>query len=460
MRALNCVATSVVAVLLASVAVTSIGCIDQVEDADDAFASVATPLTSAGFTGLRNVPLRERVRGVEIVVDRQLTLQPRDGVWKWVLRGTCSYPLQQVFSFVADDAFGSAQLTSPTTFEVVFDDRGAIVSLVAGLRLYLDFELANPTASLPRRLNASLTFAPGIDVTAGHSKLRVGGASKPIALGYDLALRARATVTAGNPGEFFVPQADLNGDGNPDVTLRERPGDQSAVSVDLSAESWRLATVAGGAPIQLGYRRTTGANWFIYFRPTAMVASFAVAVTDDPYAQWPSDWTCQAEVQACLDALGEGTIDTEACGLYYPVRRCNVRAFPATLQTAPEPLATVDEILASAPQATRLTRAAYSLSMSPERADTLRQVVRAVLAAAPLPGLEPRDGSNGNGALSAANAKRWLSSRGLREVLPRLNALFGSDQWQAAELQGRRGKVLVLYYAQVARVAVIAKAAT
>lgn len=78
--------------------------------------------------------LKANVPSLTVWVKPALVPEVRDGRQVYVLRGRTSQNLQGINAYVFDDAFGSANVLSARTFEVVFDAQSELNSLAAGIR--------------------------------------------------------------------------------------------------------------------------------------------------------------------------------------------------------------------------------------------------------------------------------------------------------------------------------------
>ena len=248
--------------------------------------------------------LRVRAADLTLWMDVAARAEERDGRAVWILDGRTSRNLVAVSSFVPDDGFGRARVLSPRRFEVELDAQ-ELNSLLSGLRLFVGLEVAGVDAGY----TAALRLQPRFARFAGSPELRVATQLAPV---FDGGLVYRGKVTSSLDGHLLVEDAEATATG--------------ARRWDVDFEFGALAV--GRARFELGAARKDA--------DVEMVIGELALTTEDPYATWPDDGACRAEVQACLDALPDGELDTERCGAYREVVRCNVRALAPGLELAPE----------------------------------------------------------------------------------------------------------------------------
>ncbi|PZR07542.1 MAG: hypothetical protein DI536_27095 [Archangium gephyra] len=114
--------------------------------------------------------VKANVPSLTVWVKPALVPEVRDGRQVYVLRGRTSQNLEGINAYVFDDAFGSANVLSARTFEVVFDAQSELNSLAAGIRMFL---AVHPQSASVQPATASLTFAPTFTRPTGTTSLSV-----------------------------------------------------------------------------------------------------------------------------------------------------------------------------------------------------------------------------------------------------------------------------------------------
>ncbi len=253
--------------------------------------------------------LKAQVPSLTVWVRPAMTPEVRNGRLMYVLRGRASQNLQSVNSFVFDDAFGRANVLTARTFEVVFDGSSEFNSIAAGLRVFLD---VRPTNANVAPATASLTFAPSFSSPTGTTSLSVRPDVLAVAVGDVLTYRAIVKTSGGAP----LTVTSFDGEALP-VARRNA----TEWNVDMRFEQLRAAADEVNEPVS--FVATTGTGPKLKKVTLGMSVKTLELSRESPEAVWPS-LECQAPVQACLDALPPGVVDSEACGAYYPVKRCQL----------------------------------------------------------------------------------------------------------------------------------------
>lgn len=253
-----------------------------------------------------DAPLAEvRVRAGDLTLWTQPSLAPetRSGQRVWVLRGRTSRNLVSISSWVPDDAFGHARVLSKRTFEVTLDDGHELNSILSGLPLFLDVEVATGT---PRHHAAALWIEARLDRFTGSRAIWLDRALPPVHVGGDEPLRYRnRAIVSGAQGSLAVrtpagaaPVVTALADGafTIDFTYDELAG---ALGADRARSVWDAGTVQKRAGIGVA------------------VSALGLSNLDGATA-WPHE-PCLPEVWACMQAAGA---DPSACGTYRQVQHC------------------------------------------------------------------------------------------------------------------------------------------
>jgi hypothetical protein len=257
--------------------------------------------------------LRAKVTGLTVWMDPQVRRELRDSTPVWTMRGSASRSLDDVFSFVPDDPFGEAHMTSPTRFEAMLNEGHELNTMLSGLPLFVRLVPQGEDSVF-----AGLWLRAQLSGFSGSSAIWVDGALAPVWVGGQVIYRARVSTSTG---------------WNQLVALAA-PAARPTVTSEGS-RTWRLdftyaqlaALAADPAGLTFEARRPGSTA-----RKRAS-ASFRIGwlglTRRDPYEVWTTE--CEEEVRACLDDLGIGDVDTEDCGSYREVARCGGAA------VAPEP---------------------------------------------------------------------------------------------------------------------------
>jgi len=256
-----------------------------------------------------------RADRLDVRVDRSVRLRAAGGVREVVLSGRTSRALDQAYSWVPDDRFGTTTLRSPTRFEADLDLGVELRSILSGAPLMVAM---HTTAGLVQDYNAWIGLGAKLASSPLPADVHVLREIQPVFLrGGPDTLRFRATLTAPAGSALAVSAA---------------PGAEPAVSGD-GAGTWTLdwsyaaleAAMAGRSRVDLG-----GVSFEI--QPRLEVSGLGLT-SQDPYNLW--DDSCAPAVLSCLQTTTGA--DVAACGSWREVSRCAVQdpcayAPPADLQ--------------------------------------------------------------------------------------------------------------------------------
>ncbi len=376
--------------------------------------------------------LTAKVDGFTVYVQKQLAAQVREGRQVFVLQGRTSKNLQGLNSFIFDDVYGQATQLSPRKFEVVFDGRYEANSMAAGIRV-----LVSLYSTSGDHVTAGFTFAPRLDGFSGSSKLFVSSVVKPVYAG-GLVLRARVR-SAGQP---YVSTQDGG------YTVSRRAGDEW--NVDFTYDGFLEASDAPVA--RLGFAGNDDAG---VLREKSALASLAVAdfsiTRGDAEARWPIP-QCEAPVQACLDALPPGTSETESCGGYYPVTRCNLPDTLPQLGASPDDVSKLDaevaRINALLPSTKRVSYRAFYVQGFSSRAPSFATVLRAYLA-------QTSGGQSDEGIITTTQLNADLNAFAAKGLVPAAQQVVYQQSFQANRLRTGGLTEEVLYFPSAARLVVL-----
>jgi hypothetical protein len=215
---------------------------------------------------------------------------------KVIVYGSANTPLESAFSFVPDDAFGEAQVVTPTTFELTLSYGYEINSLLSGLPILISLHDANSTDHYLR-----LLLKPVFRNFAGDENLfieKIIDAVYVRDVNNPLRYRATAQTKQQTLGTSLVP-ADIG-----------------KINRRLWSIDWTYDTFA----TRLGYTVEFSAGEARKKAETVVRVARVEMTTDDPYNAWPTD-VCEDRVLNCIQAHSD-KYDLSICGNYREVQRC------------------------------------------------------------------------------------------------------------------------------------------
>lgn len=257
------------------------------------------------------------------------TFEERDGERALVLRATANRYLQHVFSFVPDDAFGTAAILSERRFEVVLKEGHELNTVLSGLPLFIT---VNTFTGTPNQYTARIVVAPRFYDFRGASGIYVETEVNPVYVrnGDDVLVYRGHVSAAANSLLVTAP------DGTPTVTL---------VSADQFLLDWRYPAVYQAidphtVPLTFNAALTGGGTAQKTARLVARVTELALT-SGDAYEVWPSQ-PCLPSVHACVYSQPQGALDFSACGTYRQVSRCMYAGVCEGGATSPLALTAID----------------------------------------------------------------------------------------------------------------------
>lgn len=230
-----------------------------------------------------------------------------------VLKGTASRTITNVFSYVPDDAFGTAALTGTKTFTITLDEPHEINTLLSGLPILVSIDTLTGQV---RHFDAQVTMQPRFARFEGTTRTIVDPVIRPVLVEDaidDLRYRGRFTTTV----DHWSPEVFAFDAGDPEVVLQR--------SLRETTFDWRFApfSLAYDPPSDPISMRATFQNYPYVATKHAGIDLKVVRLgltTDDPYVVWPAP-TCTPEVAECYLAQSGGG-DLGLCGDYRTVRPC------------------------------------------------------------------------------------------------------------------------------------------
>lgn len=252
--------------------------------------------------------LRVRVDGLTVWMDPVARRTPAG----WVIDGRASRNLAGVSSWVPDDAFAEAAITSARSFTVTFALGHELNTMLSGLPIFVDLD---PTTGASA--TAAVWIKPRLTGFAGSSRIYLNTTIDPVYVGGELVYRGGATTAAGY-GELAAW-----GDAGP-ATVTAQPSRKFRID-------WTYDALANAGTVHATARKDAAT---VEKTATLQVAVARLGLTRlDPSVVW--ERTCEADVQACLDGLSGA--DAGACGSYREVQACGGIATEAEI--VPEQLA-------------------------------------------------------------------------------------------------------------------------
>jgi hypothetical protein len=291
-RKINAVAIS----LMASLAP---GCVASEVDDDTAADGPALAVAEEGKED--STDLRVRAGQMTVWMNRKVDVVFTGNQVTAVIRGRASRNLTNAFSFIPDDGYGSASLLSSRTFSITLRDASEINSLMSGLPIFVDLDVATGSHD---DYALKLEIRPTLTAFRGSSALQITSALQPVHVGREAAdpLRYQTKVrTAAAP-------VAVSGLGVSDV-YPSLGGSTVDFTYGQLQSVWRT-----NAPI----RFTDGAQASKSASLELRVSGVAMT-TGDAYDTWPTP-ECNNDVYNC--ALENRGVDTATCGSYREVQTC------------------------------------------------------------------------------------------------------------------------------------------
>lgn len=267
---------------------------EQLSDADALSQEVITSWISA------------RADGMTVWLSPSINAAVVDGQTRWTISGRTSRNLQDAFSYVPDDAFGTARVISPRKFDLTLTN-DELRTLVVGRQLLV--RLTPTTGTTPYTI--AISGAPSFVSQEGAPRIYLHSAVVPVVMGQQLVFRGRASTTS-NMDRFEVHAANAE----PLVTH---------VSTRTWTFDWshtQLAIVAAGFSGTVTLEATNSAAETFTRTGALAIRTTKVAITNgDPELAFPVP-SCDTGVKACLSSLTDPNLDTSGCGSAVQVLAC------------------------------------------------------------------------------------------------------------------------------------------
>ncbi|EYF03237.1 hypothetical protein [Chondromyces apiculatus] len=258
------------------------------------------------------------------------TFQDRANGRALILTATANRYLSNVFTFVPDDAFGTARIISERRLEIELPVGHELNTVLSGLPLFLTVQTFTGT---PNSYTARVDIGPRFYDFRGSNEIWIDEVVKPVygaaGLPNPLVYRGHADVTGTNltvTAPDGAPVMQLLGGGeynmNWTYTAVHQAVDPHTVPLTFTAQ------LPSGATAQKTARLVT--------RVTGLALT-----SGDPYEVWATPG-CQANVLACVNGMPAGTTDFGWCGSYREVSRCLNATTCDVLPTEPFSLSPLD----------------------------------------------------------------------------------------------------------------------
>jgi hypothetical protein len=303
--------------LCSVVLVSAIGCAPQApEDFEQEGEDSQSALIQGPDTAVTEAEGDESTVSV-VAGNLKLTMQPtwqpvvRDGQNYFRITGSASRNLDNVFSFVFDDAFGEAHLLTKRKFEVLIPESGSEMNtILAGGALYLQL---NPTTG-GINYTGRLVTGPALTDFEGTSALAVERLIDPVYVEdgvTNLRYRGRASTKA------VYSSLAVAADAGFDPLVQKRS--PKSYSFDWTFSEVRAIAHDPGLTFTLSKPNVSRVK-----EGSLEVALRTVSLTKlDPYDTWGAR-ECEPEVLSCMQALPAGSTDFGDCGVYYQVQICKI----------------------------------------------------------------------------------------------------------------------------------------
>lgn len=281
---------------------------DPAEDAEQSDSDLSADTSVANADANGRVSVRAGV--LTLGFSTAGRFETRNGERTLVIAGTSSRNLKDIRSFVPDDAFGSATLTGPRTFEVALRGGHEINSVLSGLPLGLAIVTQNGS---PSKYEAAVTFGARL-VSTDVPRMHLVPELRPVSAGPEadpLRYRARLELTS-TPESVTVA----------DATVTRR----SAQRYDIDWTYPALAASFAPAPLKVSAKLSSGTST-LSADVSLSVARLGLTTKTIEQA-WPA--SCQPSVRSCIS---RGTNVAE-CGSYRDVEQCKNSDPPPTASIA------------------------------------------------------------------------------------------------------------------------------
>jgi hypothetical protein len=248
---------------------------------------------------------------IKVTMQGPARFEDRGGERVLVIRGSANRNLSDVYTFIPDDWFASASLTTSRKFEIVLRAGHEQNSVLSGMPLLLHLETVT-SGSATARFTLGAQFAR----FKGSKSVTVAKPIRPVyVIDANDNLRYRGEVST----TFAATEMNVFTDDDSDPVVTRVDGD--TFRFDWQYPSFALAAdphtdaVFFHATGQGGVERSKEADIDLF------VSSLQVT-TEDPYEAFPS-FGCEESIYWCVQGAKQiGATDLGECGRYRDVSRC------------------------------------------------------------------------------------------------------------------------------------------
>jgi len=226
-----------------------------------------------------------------------------------VIFGRASRDLDNAFSWVPDDAFGEAQLTSARKFKVVLDEGHEVNSILSGQPIFVTLHAKTGTL---RDYVVRIALEPRLYGFTGSRQIWLRDAVLPVYVRDGLSnLRYRGHATVNDDTAALEVEAD-----DAPTVIAEEPGD--------FAFDWTYEGLAQALTPSHDTFSFIATSETLDAEKRAKLAPFVVKVAmtaDDPYNDLIPLRTCDETVRQCIVDAGD-LADLGHCAVYREVQIC------------------------------------------------------------------------------------------------------------------------------------------
>lgn len=359
----------------------------------------------------------------------------------WVMSGTASRDLSEVYSFVPDDSFGEARLTGARTFEVLLTDGSELNSILSGLKLLVSLTPQGSTRSVTAGIDLQARFMS----IKGSTRIIVVPEVNPVYARGGLTYRGRARAVAGTLTTVSTPDAAT-------INVALRSAGVGEYDVDFSYDNLSLALDVPGVnadQVEFTGQSTTPSTAGQLRSKLAVLGVTVKAValtTGDPYQVWASD-RCPTAVRTCLNATPVGATDFGDCGSYREVNACGLPNQVPALFPSPDDLTPLRQALDLLQ-----TPAGKSVAFSVYGLHNTRNVSPELAARAWLD--QTSTTATIGATLTPGQVNTLLDGWAARSMVPAAQRAMFQNSFRAVRLNGATETHVVLFFSSAARIVV------
>jgi hypothetical protein len=249
--------------------------------------------------------------GIKVTMQGPARFEDRGGERVLVIKGSANRNLSGVFSFVPDDAFGEASLTTSRKFEIVLRDGHEQNSVLSGMPLLVRLDTVTSGSATAR-----LTLAAQFARFKGSKSVVVSKPIRPVFVneaGDNLRYRGEVSTT------FAATDMSIFTDDDSDPVVTRVDGEtfrfdwqfpSFALAADPHTDAVFFQATGSG-----GVERSKEADIDVFVNGLNLT-------TSDPYEAFPTPG-CEESIYWCVQGTKQtGSSDFGDCGNYRDVSRC------------------------------------------------------------------------------------------------------------------------------------------